>query len=61
MATDRTTECVANARKIAPNANEGECIAALLVFIICPAIVSWLEKNDPMALKQARRALRITE
>lgn len=32
--------------------------AALLVMLLTPATVNWLEKHDPMALKQAREALK---
>jgi hypothetical protein len=34
-----------------------QLMAALQVIVLTPAIVAWLESNDPKALEQARRAI----
>ncbi len=55
----RIHECNAAAARLAPDANLEECRTALLVFVLTPATFAWLSKHDPMALRQAKRALNI--
>jgi uncharacterized protein (DUF362 family) len=42
----------------APNTNTWKLVAALQVIALDPAIVRFLQKTDPQALKQVQEALR---